>query len=112
MSYESYKILHFAAIFLFLAGASGLLLARPSGKLWKMVTGIAGVVILVAGFGLLATTGHGFPLWIQMKLVVWLVVMGLGHVVAKRFPAQAVPALWITLALAIFAASLAVLKPV
>lgn len=112
MSYESYKLLHFAAIFVFLASASVLLLGKSPGKLWKMVTGVASLVILIAGFGLSAKGGFGFPLWVQMKIIVWFAITGLGHVVAKRFPAQAAPAYWATLALAVLAASLAVFKPV
>jgi hypothetical protein len=111
MAYESYKLLHFAAIFVFLSSASLLLLAPPSGKIWKIVTGVASLVILVAGFGMLAKGGLGFPLWVQIKIVIWLGITALGHIVAKRFPAQATRAYWVTMALAIVAASLAVFKP-
>lgn len=111
MSYESYKVLHFAAIFVFLSSASVLLMARPAGKLWKIVTGIASLVILVAGFGLLHKGGYGFPVWVQIKLMIWLLITGMGHIVAKRFPSQSANAYWATMALAILAATLAVFKP-
>jgi hypothetical protein len=112
MSYESYKVIHLAAIFVFLSSASVLLLARPAGKTWKMITGLASFVILVAGFGLVArVTGGALPGWVIAKIVIWLVVTGLGHLVAKRFPAQAAKAYWLTLVLACTAAYLAVFKP-
>jgi hypothetical protein len=111
MSYESYKVLHLAAIFVFLSSASVLLLARPAGRFWKMVTGLSSFVILVAGMGLLAKIGGGMPGWVQAKLVIWLTVTGLGHLVAKRFPAQAAKAYWTTVTLAVIAAGLAVYKP-
>ena len=112
MSYESYKLIHFAAIFVFLSSASVLLIAKPQGVLWKAITGAASLVILVAGFGMLARTGAGFPVWVQGKLVIWFVVTSLGHMVAKRFPAQATKAYWATVALAILAAFLAIYKPI
>lgn len=111
MSYESYKLIHLAAIFVFLSGASVLLLANPPGKQWKMITGIASLVILIAGMAMLGKGQWGFPAWAQGKLVLWLTVTGLGHVVAKRFPAQAVKAYWVTMLLAVIAAGLAVFKP-
>ena len=112
MPYELYKVLHFAAIFVFLSSASVLLLAGKPGKMWKMITGIASLVILIAGMGMLHKGHLGFPLWAQMKLVIWLVITALGHVVAKRFPRQGAAAYWITMVLAITAAYLAVYKPV
>ena len=88
MSYESYKVIHLAAIFVFLTSAGVLLLARPEGRLWKIVTGISSFLILLGGMGLLARIGGGFPPWVQAKLVIWLIITGLGHIVAKRFPAR------------------------
>ena len=59
----------------------------------------------------LRVTGGALPGWVIAKLVIWLVVTGLGHLVAKRFPAQAAKAFWLTIALAIVAACLAIYKP-
>ena len=111
MSYESYKVIHLAAIFVFLPSAGVLLFAQPAGKLWKIITGIASFAILVAGMGLLARRGLGLPGWVQAKIVIWLLITGLGHVVAKRFPARGAQALLLTIVLAIAAACLAVFKP-
>src|SRR4051812_24321772 len=112
MSYESYKVIHFAAIFVFLSGASALLLANPSGKLWKAVTGVASLLILVTGFGLVARLGiHGMPGWVTGLVVIWLIISMLGHIVAKRFPRQGFAAYWATIGLAVVAAYFAVCKP-
>lgn len=75
-----------------------------------MITGFSSLLVLVGGMGALARTGAGFPPWAQAKIVIWLVVTGLGHVVAKRFPRQAGKALAVTIALAVVAAFLAVYK--
>ena len=112
MSYESYKVLHLAAIFVFLSSASVMLVARPAGAFWKMLTGISSLVILIGGMGLVAKLLHGaMPGWVVGKLVIWLIVTGLGHVIAKRFPKQGGLAMGITLGLAAVAAWLAVFKP-
>lgn len=112
MPYEFYKVFHVASIFVFLSSASVLLLAKPAGKSWKIITGISSLFILVAGFGMLAKGHLGMPLWVQIKIVIWLVVTGLGHLVAKRFPSKALATYWITMILAFAAAYLAVYKPV
>lgn len=113
MSYESYKVIHLAAIFVFLSGASALLLASPSGKLWKIVTGVASLLILVTGMGLLARLhlATSMPGWAIGLVVIWLILSMLGHIVAKRFPAQGARAYWITMGLAIVGTWLAVYKP-
>ncbi len=113
LSYQTYKVIHLASIFVFLTSASVLLLAKPAGKAWKIITGVSSMLILVAGFGLLARLGltSGMPAWAVAKLVIWLVVTGLGHMVAKRFPGAALKAYWCTVLLAILAAALAVYKP-
>ena len=112
MPYEAYKLVHLAAIFIFLSGTAALLLGgRPKAGLWTMVTGISAILILVSGMGLLARIGQGFPLWVAAKLVLWLILAGAGHLVAKRFPERAVAAYWATNALAVAAAWLAIYQP-
>jgi len=114
LNYETYKVIHLASIFIFLSSASVLLLARPAGKFWKILSGASSLFILVAGFGLLARLGmtSGIPNWAIAKIVIWLVITGLGHMVAKRFPEQAMKAYWATIVLATLAAWLATFKPV
>lgn len=114
LSYQTYKVIHLASIFIFLSGAAVLLLARPQGKAWKIITGVSSLFVLVAGFGLLARLGltSGMPGWAIAKVAIWAGVTALGHVVAKRFPGAALQAYWATVALAVVAAYLAIYKPV
>ncbi len=113
LTYQTYKVIHLASIFIFLTGASVLLLCRPSAKSWKIITGVSSLFILIAGFGLLARLGltSGMPTWVIAKIVIWAGVTALGHIVAKRFPAAALQAYWATVLLAILAAWIAVYKP-
>jgi hypothetical protein len=114
MSYQLYKVIHLAAIFVFLSGAAVLLLSDRKTAFWKALTGVASFFILLGGMGLMARLypGQGFQQnWILVKLVIWLIVTGLGHLVAKRFPAHGMKAYWATIILAVSAATLGVYKP-
>lgn len=110
LSYPVYKVLHLVAIFLFLSGAAVLLNGQRT-RYWMVLTGGASFFVLFGGMGLMARLGGGFQPWIIAKIVIWLVVTGLGHMVAKRFPSQGRKAYWATIALAGTAAWLAVYKP-
>lgn len=111
MPYEFYKVMHLVAIFLFVSGSAVLLMGQTRSKFWMMLTGIASFLILVAGMGMVAKLQIGFPAWVVGKMVIWLVITGLGHMVAKRFPAYAMQAYWVTIILAGTAAGLAIYKP-
>lgn len=114
LSYQTYKVIHLASIFIFLSGAAVLLVANPPGRFWKILTGVASMLILLAGFGLLARLDlmGAIPAWAIAKMVLWAAITASGHVVAKRFPGAALPAMWGIVALASLAAFLAVFKPV
>ena len=50
-----------------------------------MITGIAGLLVLISGFGLLQKLHAGtFPGWVIVKLVCWLGLMALGGIVYRR----------------------------
>ena len=84
MNYEIYRLIHFAGIFtLFLA--FGYLLAGPKApKAAAIGHGIGLFLILLGGFGMqakmkagyVATYGSGFPTWLIIKIVIWLVLGG------------------------------------
>jgi len=97
ISYNAYKVLHFLGLFgLFvtLAVALGRAAALPTGTEdpWKRrlsaLHGISLLVVLVAGFGLMARIGvmHGalFPGWIWAKLGIWLVLGGAMALASRR----------------------------
>lgn len=94
MSYLSYKILHLVGIFFVFAALGGLTLRARSQpetartrKLAGITHGIALLLVLVSGFGLLArlnvTHAWIFPPWIWGKILVWL-LLGVATALVKR----------------------------
>ncbi len=74
MSPTFYYILHLSALFL-LAGYTFYAFGAPpeTRKRVMMITGIASLVALVAGFGLQAKLGHKLSEpWLIVKMVCWL----------------------------------------
>jgi len=45
-----------------------------------MITGIASVLQLVSGIGLLHKLGYGFPVWAIVKLLCWLALSALAGI--------------------------------
>jgi hypothetical protein len=97
-------------------GFGGVLIPHLSGynltgkaKLMAFIThGIGMMLLLVAGFGLLAKLGlDGIPNWIIIKLVVWF-FLGIGIALAKRKPS--IISLLVLLALAMIAPYAAIFK--
>jgi uncharacterized membrane protein SirB2 len=101
-----YKILHVFSL-LVLTAWTFAAFAHPAPETRKqalIVTGIASLLMLISGFGLLAKlyAGH-FPAWVIVKLVCWLVFSALAGVAYRR------PHLRSTLALVGFSALLVAL---
>ena len=118
MSLAAYKVLHIFGVILLFTGIGGLCVLSIAGgesararKLASMVHGIALVVILVAGFGLLAKLGFGteIPGWIWLKLVIWIVLAGAVFVLRKA-PQLATPLLFLLPLLGAVASYLAIYK--
>lgn len=127
MSYPVYKVLHLLGIltvFTALGGAAVLALREKSGtdaaedrpvrKVLMMLHGVGLVVIVVAGFGLMARKGigHGgdLPAWIYGKAAIWL-ALGAAVGFIRRSSGKA---LWWVVALPLLgtlAAWLAVMQP-
>ena len=76
-----------------------------------MYTGIASLVMLVAGFGLRAKLNTGFPLWLVIKIVCWLGVSALSGL-AFRTPSLARVYSLVALALIAVAVACVYFKPV
>lgn len=86
MSPTVYYILHVTAAFL-LVGYTFQAFAAPDperrgGLMAK--TGILSVIVLVAGVGLAHKNGHGFPLWVILKLGCWLGISALSGMVFRK----------------------------
>lgn len=110
ISYENYKVIHLASLFILFTGLS-ISFYGGGRKHVKVLTGIGTLLSLVAGMGLMARLGigHGteWPLWVKIKMAIWFIVAIGGAVVAKRFPRLGVPAYFASLLLFIIAAAVA-----
>jgi hypothetical protein len=97
MSYQFYKVLHLLGILtLFCSLGASTALAFLGGesddgtKLRKylgMVHGVSALLIFVAGFGLMARLdmmGSAWPMWLYVKILIWLLLGGAVVVVRKQ----------------------------
>lgn len=95
MPYEFYKVLHVVSVIALMLAFGGMLALpdnpkdHPFFKRLVIAHGVALLLILVAGFGLLAKLGiHSpWPTWIWVKLGIWL-VLGAYMAIIKRFLGQ------------------------
>jgi hypothetical protein len=88
VSYPFYKIMHFVGIFVMLvalaatcmhAALGGTKADNPLRRLLGAAHGIAALLILTGGFGMLARMGivqGGLPPWVVIKLVLWAALAG------------------------------------
>ena len=112
MSYEFYKVLHVVGIILVFMtlGASVLHAAtqanlanpqpNPQRKLIAALNGTGLLLIIVAGFGMLAkiqSMSAGIPGWLHPKLLIWL-LLGAAPVLISRKPGLA-RAMWLIIPL-------------
>lgn len=118
MSALLFKVLHLLGVFLLFAALGGLVLRAYAGqtardraaKLAAITHGLALVILLVTGFGMLGMLKLGVPGWAWVKLGVWL-AMGALVAVIRRSPSSAGWLWWLLPALGLVAAWLALYKP-
>jgi peptidoglycan/LPS O-acetylase OafA/YrhL len=117
MPYEVYKVLHLLGVIMTIAGLAGLiahtLQGGSKGEGWRkpavITHGVGLLLVLVAGFGLVARLQVGWPVWVLAKVGIWAAFGGLVAMAGK--PGGAKGAWWIMLALFLGAVALAVYKP-
>ena len=112
MSPQFYSFLHVASAFL-LVGLTFSAFAAPTParrRTLMMSTGIAALVMLIAGFGLLAKLKYGWPGWVIGKMVCWLVLAGMVGM-AYRMPGKTGTLAGVTAAVVVAAAFLVYYKP-
>ena len=92
-----YNLLHLFGIMLMLSALGASVAVAVAGdssprlkKLAGLAHGIALLIILVGGFGMLARLGIGgdWPLWVWLKLVIW-VIFGAATVLVRRIGEKA-----------------------
>lgn len=121
MSLAAYKVLHILGAFLLFAALGALALRHSDGgdregrsKLDSMSHGIALLILIVTGFGMLARLGIShdwvFPGWVWAKLAIWL-LLGAALAFVRRMPRLAAVWWWTLPLLGAVAAWLALYKP-
>lgn len=83
MSYTIYQLIHLAGVITIFLALGSLIAAEKPGKGAGIMHGIAAFLILLGGFGMQAKGQLGFPVWLMVKIVIWLIVSG-SIVLAKR----------------------------
>lgn len=119
-SYEFYKVVHLLAILLLVASLGGLAILPLRGgkeptddgtrKLLTAVHGASLLVVFIAGFGLVARLQSGWPLWVLLKIGVWL-LLGASLTLVRRKPELARVWFFALPLVAGLAAAFAVFKP-
>ena len=117
MTITFYKIFHIIGIImLFLAIGGAIIraaLAAENEKLEKFIKinhGIAGLIILVTGFGQLAKLGMEFPGWVIIKIVIWIILGGI-IIPIKKAPDKKYLLWFASLLLGALAAYMGLYKP-
>ena len=119
ISYEIYKVVHLAGIFMILVAYGALLLngmqnqgRKLACKFPSITHGMGLVMALVGGFGLLVRIGVSspWPLWVWLKLAIWL-FYGLASPFIRKSPQMARRLWFVIIGLGILAAYLANFKP-
>ncbi|MCF8059534.1 MAG: SirB2 family protein [Bacteriovoracaceae bacterium] len=116
MTENFYRVLHYGSIIFFLSGLGISFFTDNKNVANKIVSGIASLLILVAGMGLILRAlqishGTSWPAWIHAKLTIWALLAIGGPVLAKRLSKGRAIAFYVSLVLAVCAAYLAVYKP-
>ena len=108
MDYTVYKIIHYVGIFMLMFSLGSLF--TKYNKCAVIGHGIGLLLILVAGFGMVAKLDIGFRGFIIVKLVLWL-FFGAAVVLAKREVIKGSTAWIVCIGLGAVAAYLAIYKP-
>ncbi len=85
MSYETYKLIHFFSIISLFLSLGALLVCSGNKKKIMTLHGLALLVLLVSGFGLMARLKmFTFPFWVILKLCIWFILGVLIPVMISR----------------------------
>ena len=117
MRAQIYQIIHLVGVFMVFLSYGGMIVRSAVGsdnkdirRLGAMTSGIGLVLILVGGFGLLAKLQFGWPGWVIVKIVVW-VLLGAMIAIINRKPQYSQYSWWGTILLGLVALLMVILKP-
>lgn len=115
---QFYNVLHFTGILMLFLGYGALLARSMAGsedakvkKLGSITSGIGLLLMIIAGFGLIAKVyGNTFAPWMIVKIVIWVVLGGLIALINRK-PALATTLWWVLIALGALAAVMVYYRP-
>ncbi len=117
ISYSAYKVAHLAGVLLVMLSLGSLFVSNALGKegaAWRAysaaLNGIGMILVLVAGFGLMARLGVGFEGWLLLKILIWM-ALGAMIFISNRKPESGKVLFWVAFALAALSAYFAHYKP-
>ena len=110
MDYTTYKITHLVGVAALALGLGGMMAGGSNRKIFSILQGLALLVMLVSGFGLLARLHLGFPHFAMVKTVLW-VVIGVMPMALRRLRVPLAGGIVISLTLVGILAWLGVVKP-
>jgi hypothetical protein len=110
MPYTTYQIIHLIGLAALAIGTGGMMANGNNRKLFAIWQGIGLLVVLVAGFGMLAKGHMGMPHFAIVKSVLWVVVAAL-PVILRKLKAPLSVAILVLLTLVGILAYLGVMKP-
>lgn len=115
MSLSIYLFLHICGLIMLALSLGAILMARKTDdrkhpNMLSVMHGLGLLLLLVAGFGMLARyeIGWPWPLWIWLKIAIWL-ILGAFPALVKRFDAQL--GWYVVLGLIVVSAFLGIMKP-
>lgn len=112
--YSTYKLIHLVSIMTFFLLATASFYFTEKSKKVAIALGVLSLVIFTGGMGLMARLGiaaQSWPVWIWVKIAVFLLVVGGAHMIAKRIPKPARIGIPFLLILFTIAAYMAINKP-
>jgi hypothetical protein len=110
MAYTTYQIIHLVGLAALAIGMGGMLANGNNRKLFAIWQGVGLLVVLVAGFGMLAKGKLGMPHFAIVKTILWVVVAAL-PVILRKLKAPLSAGILAFLALVGILAWLGVTKP-
>lgn len=112
MRLEIYRFLHLVGLITLVSSLTTIYMTDKRIKVANIVLGVSGLVMLIAGFGMISVMGYSMhSVWIAGKTLIWAIIAIGAPIIAKRKPELKTPVFIGMLALLAVAVGLAILKP-